>query len=117
MEEANKKEKITENKDMGKYDILNIDDVIYQTTIPKKNKEKKSYKPKNPKEIFAFIPGTVIKIFVKKKEKIKKGTKLMTLHAMKMNNEIFSEVDGVIQDVFVKEGDAVNKTQVLIKIK
>ncbi len=114
MEDLDKK---LEEKDYSKYQDINIDNILYRTTIPKKNQERKPYKAKDPREIYVFIPGTILTIYVKKKDKVKKGDKLISFQAMKMNNLLLSPMDGVIEDVFVKEGDNANKTQMLMKIK
>ncbi len=116
MEELNNLNDLDE-KEIGNYDLINIDGVKYRTTIPKKYLDRKPFKAKDPKEIYAFIPGTILKVHVKKKDKVKKGDKLLIFQAMKMSNELVAPMDGVIADVFVKEGDTVNKTQMLIKIK
>jgi len=116
MEEIEKKIE-QEEKECSKYQVINIENTKYRTTIPQKYLKKKPYKPKNPKEIYAFIPGTILKIYVKKNDKVKKGDKLLVLTAMKMNNELLSPIDGIIEGVFIKENDAVGKSQMLIKIK
>ena len=67
-------------------------------------------------EIFAFIPGTIIDIFVKKGQNVKKGESLCSLHAMKMDNNICSTVDGKVQTINIKIGQNVSKNDVLIKI-
>lgn len=69
-----------------------------------------------PGQIYAFIPGTIIDIFVKKGQKVKKGTPLCTLHAMKMDNEISSPIDGIVQAVNIKKDQIVSKNDVLIMI-
>lgn len=69
-----------------------------------------------PGQIYAFIPGTIIDIFVKKGQKVKKGTPLCALHAMKMDNEICSPVDGVVQTINIKKAQVVSKNDVLIMI-
>jgi len=56
-----------EEKDYSKYQDINIDNILYRTIIPKRIQEKKPYKPKDPSEIYVFIPGTILKIYVKKK--------------------------------------------------
>lgn len=70
-----------------------------------------------PGEIFAFIPGTIMEIFVKKGDIVKKGTPLCSLHAMKMDNNICSTIDGIVKDINIKTGQSVSKNDVLIKIE
>ena len=52
-----------------------------------------------PGEIYAFIPGTILDVFVKEGQKVKKGEPLCCLHAMKMDNQICSTIDGVVKSV------------------
>jgi biotin carboxyl carrier protein len=70
-----------------------------------------------PGQIYAFIPGTIIDIFVKKGQKIKKGTPLCSLHAMKMDNEICSPMDGIVKSINIKKDQIVSKNDVLILIE
>lgn len=109
--------KVSGEKGLEQYETINIDGVLYYTTIPQKNKEKKPYKPIDMHDIHAFIPGTILKVYVKKKDKVKKGDRLLVFQAMKMSNELLAPMNGVIAEVNIKEGDSVNKAQVLIKIK
>lgn len=69
-----------------------------------------------PGQIYAFIPGTIIDIFVRKGQKVKKGDALCSLHAMKMDNEICSTIDGTIAAINIKKGQVVNKNTVLIEV-
>ena len=64
--------------------------------------------------IVAPLPGIVFSIDVKVGYKVKKGKKLISLMAMKMENEIIAPVDGKIKQIKVKKGDTVNKGDVLI---
>lgn len=70
-----------------------------------------------PGQVYAFIPGTIIDIFVKKGQKVKKGTPLCTLHAMKMDNEICSPIDGVVKSINIKKDQIVSKNDVLIMVE
>jgi len=101
----------------SKYDTINIDGVKYRTNLPLKYQNKKPYQPKDPKKIYAFIPGTILKIYVKAKDKVKKGDKLLVLSAMKMSNDLLAPMNGVISKINVKEGDMVPKSQILIELK
>jgi len=87
------------------------------TLLTRKFHERKPYSPPNPKLIHAFIPGTIVKVNVKEKAKIKKGEPLLSLKAMKMNNDILSSIDGTIKKVHVKKGDIVVKNQLLVELK
>lgn len=69
-----------------------------------------------PGQIYAFIPGTIIDIFVKKGQKVTKGQALCSLHAMKMDNEICSTIDGTINSINIKRGQIVSKNDVLIEV-
>ena len=64
--------------------------------------------------ITAPLPGIIFSIDVKVGDKVKKGKKLISLMAMKMENEITSPADGKIKQIKVKKGDTVNKGDVLI---
>lgn len=70
----------------------------------------------NPGEIYAFIPGTIIDVFVKKGELVKKGDPLCSLHAMKMDNIIGSTIDGKVKTINIKKGQVVSRNEVLIEI-
>lgn len=70
-----------------------------------------------PGEVFAFIPGTIVDIFVKEGEKVTKGQPLCTLHAMKMDNKICSNIDGVVEKINIEPNQNVTKNDILINIK
>jgi biotin carboxyl carrier protein len=67
-------------------------------------------------QIYAFIPGTIIDIFVKKGQLVSKGEPLCSLHAMKMDNNICSTIDGKVTAVNIKRGQNVSKNDVLIEV-
>ena len=64
-----------------------------------------------PKDIEGAVKtnmqGTILGIKVKKGDKVKKGSIIATIEAMKMEQELKSEVDGEVKDIFIKEGDSV----------
>jgi biotin carboxyl carrier protein len=99
-------------------DIIKVDSADYRTNFTPKFIAKKNYKFGDKKtEIKSFLPGQIIKVFVKKKKKVKAGKTLVTFEAMKMINEIIAQEDIDIIDVLVKAGDTVEKGQTLIKYK
>ena len=99
-------------------DILKIDDAEYHTTYTKKYSLNK-YSPPDikKKEIKAFIPGQIVKVYAEKSKKMKAGSVILTFEAMKMINEITLDFDITVSDVMVKQGDTVEKNQVLVKFK
>ena len=89
----------------------------FLTTHTKKFSNRKAYEPINHKKVTAFIPGTIIKVYVKEKHKVKKGQPLLILQAMKMNNILLAPESGVIKKINCKAGDLVPKSQILVELK
>lgn len=65
-------------------------------------------------ELKAPMPGLVLKILVKEGEEVKKGSNLLILEAMKMENIIKSPADVVVKSIRVNPSDKVEKNQVMI---
>jgi len=107
---ANKKEEKT------RFSSLVVEGTKYRTLLTKKFKNRTVYKEKEPGEIKAFIPGTIVKVKARKGKKVKEGDLLLILEAMKMRNVVASPVSGVIREVRVKTGDNVAKNQLMIVI-
>jgi biotin carboxyl carrier protein len=55
----------------------------------------------------ALMPGRIVRLLVEPGASVKKGTGLLVLEAMKMENEIHAPADGVVDQIFVKPGDTV----------
>jgi biotin carboxyl carrier protein len=77
---------------------------------------RKSYEPVDFNKVYSFIPGTIRKIFVKEGSKVKQGSHLLELEAMKMVNNIIAPVDGVVTKINVKTGDLVAKNILLVEM-
>lgn len=69
------------------------------------------------KKIKSPLPGNILSIVVKEGDKVKKGDKLLTYEAMKMENDVLAEKDGVIASIKVNIGDSVLQDDVLLEIK
>jgi biotin carboxyl carrier protein len=95
---------------------LNINSTLYKTRISKKFGNRKPYTPANPNLVFSFIPGTITDILVKEGESVVKGTELLVLDAMKMQNRLKSGVIGKVKKINVKKGDRVSRGVILIEI-
>ena len=81
--------------------------------IPKNfNTEKQELKT----AFFAPMAGQVLKVSVKKNDKVKKGQTLLVLSAMKMEYVFRAEATGKIKAVNCKEGDSVESNKLLMEI-
>lgn len=65
-------------------------------------------------EIRAPMPGLVTRLIASPGDSIEKGTQVLVLEAMKMENVLKSPGSGVIKSFAVSEGDAVEKNQVMV---
>ncbi len=69
------------------------------------------------KEVKAPMPGLVLDIQVNPGDTVEKGTPLLILEAMKMENVIKSPGEGVIKAVAVEKGAAVEKNALLVEFE
>lgn len=73
--------------------------------------------PKEPREIGATIPGSILKVHVSEGAAIRAGEPLITIEAMKMETQIHSSIDGVIEKVLIVEGSQVKAGELLMILK
>ena len=97
--------------------IFNFENVEYKTRYTKKFETRKPYTIPDPRQIFAFIPGQILKVFVKENHKVRKGEPVLILQAMKMNNILLAPMNGVVKKIYVKVGETVPKSQMLVELK
>jgi biotin carboxyl carrier protein len=57
----------------------------------------------------APMPGRVVRVLVRAGQEVQKGTPLVVIEAMKMENELRSPRDGSIAEVLVSAGDTVER--------
>ena len=107
-------EEIKKNDDLG---FLNIDTSIYKTRLSNKFLNRKQYQIPDPRLVLSFIPGTVLKIYIKVGQEVRIGDDLLVLEAMKMKNQLKCSTDGKIKRILVKEGDKVSKGTLLLEIE
>lgn len=99
------------------FKTVTIENIKYRTLLTDKYKKRKPFQRKNIKELNAFIPGTIVKLSVKEKTKVKAGEHLLVLEAMKMKNEILSPITGTIKKIHVQVGERVKKDQMLLEFE
>ncbi len=89
----------------------------YKTRLTKKYENRRKWEAPNPKEVKAYIPGTIIEVKVKEGQEVKEGDLLLILEAMKMKNEITAPIAGVISKILVKTEEKVPKNHLMILFK
>ncbi|NJK94916.1 MAG: biotin/lipoyl-binding protein [Bacteroidales bacterium] len=92
---------------------------VQRTDIPDLNifsGKKQSAAQNNGSHVFSPLNGKVIKLNVKKGDKVKKGELLLIIESMKMENNIVSPAEAVVSDVMVSSGDQVIGKELLIKL-
>lgn len=67
--------------------------------------------------LFAPMPGKVIKVNVKTGDKVNRGTILLIVEAMKMENNIVAAHDAIVEKIAVKEGDMVDSDVQLVVLE
>lgn len=68
-------------------------------------------------EIVALMPGKVVRVQLETGATVEKGTGVVVVEAMKMQNEMKSPRDGVVVSIKVKPGDTVNAGDVLAVVE
>lgn len=63
------------------------------------------------------MPGKVVKVLVKKGDKVKAGDTVIIISAMKMESEYKVKTDRVVKEVKVKAGDTIDGNQPLIIVE
>jgi len=99
------------------YKNLVVQGAVYKTTYTNKFENRLNYEAPNENLLYSFIPGTIIDIFVKPKEKVKEGDTLLLLEAMKMQNQVRMPFDGQIVKINVKKDEVIPKNHLMVEIK
>ncbi len=71
----------------------------------------------DPKQVGSTMPGMVVTVAVKAGDVVKKGQKLLTLEAMKMETTVGAEADGKVSDILVKPGSQVETGDLLVRFE
>jgi pyruvate carboxylase len=62
------------------------------------------------------MPGKVSALVAQQGQPVKKGDKLLSIEAMKMETAVYAPVDGVIKEIRVKPGSPVESRELLMVI-
>ncbi len=110
---------MSENKNKENQELkpLVIQGAVYQTTYTWKFENRVKWEAPNPNHIYSFMPGTIIDIFIKNKQKVKEGETLLLLEAMKMQNQVRMPFDGQIVKIHIKKDEVIPRKHLMIEIK
>lgn len=110
-------QKDTKDGEKLKYNTLNIEDSNYKTLFTEKFEKRTKWEKPDERKVFSYLPGTLIKLQVKKGDKVKIGQPLLVFEAMKMMNTVKSAQDGTIREIFISPGDKFPKNQLLLEFE
>ena len=86
-------------------------------TIEKKSEVKPATPANESKlQILAPMQGNILKLNVGVGSEVKKGSVLLVLESMKLENDILSPIDGYVSQVLIKEGTKVELNQLMLII-
>jgi len=91
---------------------------VTQVPVDSPEEAENNHSAKQPGDyILSPLPGKVLSVNVKARQKIKKGDLLLMIEAMKMENEVLAAHDALVTNVYVKSGDYVETNARLLKIE
>jgi len=123
-------EEVMPPSDVGEELRVAVGDVEYKVKVEKLE----GIKPKPPSTLEEYVPvakevaekvkavvtapmqGTVVKVSANVGDKIEKGSVVVVLETMKMENAIESTVSGIVKEIKVSEGDSVKGGDTLVII-
>ncbi len=102
--------------------LFELNGISRQTTVTdrsvqSKTKARPKADPVVPSQVGAPIPGLITSLAVSVGTKVRKGEKLLTMEAMKMQTTIYAQVEGTVQEIHVKVGDSVESKDLLLLVK
>ena len=98
-----------------KLKTLIIDGERYRTFLNRKFAGRKKWVKPDKKSIISFIPCTIIKVFAREGQSVKRNDEMAVIEAMKMQNKIHFPMTGRIKRVNIKTGDKIPKGFVMIE--
>ena len=109
------------NAEPREVSVRNIDFIAEPAPGKEDSEEPRKTPSKAPEEVGGAVhppmPGRVVSISAKKGVKLRAGSPLLILEAMKMQNEISSPFGGTVREIRVKPGDLVDVSDVLVVIE
>ncbi|OPX41756.1 MAG: hypothetical protein B1H13_00325 [Desulfobacteraceae bacterium 4484_190.3] len=69
------------------------------------------------KKVPSTMEGTILDVLIKEGDTVERGTELLVLEAMKMQNQVLCPVSGTVAEILVKVGETVKDGQDLVTIR
>jgi pyruvate carboxylase len=88
-----------------------VRDKSLKTTVEHRRK----VDPNNALQVGVPMPGMVVEVAIKAGDEVKKGAKLLSLEAMKMQTTLYAERDGRIAEVCVQAGSNVETGDLVVR--
>ena len=88
-----------------------------EVSFQRKNKLKDTNQLKGHQNIEAPMPGKITEVLITQGSQVEKGTAMLLLEAMKMQNQILCNQSGIVRKILVKNGDSVMVNQVLVEME
>jgi pyruvate carboxylase len=73
--------------------------------------------PDDPLQIGAPIPGVITALPITPGARVRKGDKLLSLEAMKMQTTVAAPADGLVAEIAVQVGDTVEAKDLVVRLK
>jgi len=96
---------------------LIIEGSKYKTILTSKFENRKNWEAPDPRKLYSFIPGTILRILVKEGQEIKENQQVLVLEAMKMRNKVEFPIDGKVKKIYVKEGERIPKGFLMMEVE
>ncbi len=90
---------------------------VTDKSVQPKVKARVKADPHDPLQVGAPIPGVITALPVRPGLPVKKGDKLLSLEAMKMQTTVYAPADGRVAEVAVQVGDTVEAKDLLVRLE
>ena len=90
---------------------------ILDRSVPSKAKARPKADPADPLQVGAPIPGLITSLAVSLGARVKRGDKLLTLEAMKMQTTIYAAGDGTVDAIYAQVGETVESKDLLLRLR
>ena len=102
----------------GQSRIVHIEDrAVDESGAASSSRKRRTAEPGNPLHVAAPMPGAVVSIAVEAGQKVRAGSTLLALEAMKMETHIAAERDGEVESVLVAPGTRVQAKDLLLTFR